>query len=200
LEGTHTLVYTALQDLVPAPPLEPGIKQFHMILLSFRNPAAGLYPVTVAAETGAQGAVEADTHYVEIVPATRPKIDVTNALFKPKGVSNYQEVIVGQAVPRPFDILLWNQAGKPFVGVTIADGALVRGQEVVGNVSIVGPAGAAGSTVSATAPSVAIKAPVIGLPAAHLRVNFRAGSVPGTYTVTFQMSGGNALHMVVRVN
>lgn len=30
LEGKHTLVFTALEDLLPAPPQEPGIKQLHM--------------------------------------------------------------------------------------------------------------------------------------------------------------------------
>jgi hypothetical protein len=40
-EGTHTLVFNALEDLVPMPPEEPGIKQAHLLLLGFANPAAG---------------------------------------------------------------------------------------------------------------------------------------------------------------
>ncbi len=171
-----------------------------MLLFGFKNPPSGRYAITVVAETGPGGAVETDTGHVVIIPAPRPKIDVTNLLFKPKGVnSNYQQVDLGQEAPRPFDLLLWDHRGKPFKGVTIEDGKLVQGQQVVGHVSIDGIKGAGGSTVTAAGPSMSIKSPVTAVPTAHLRAGFRAGSAPGNYTVTFQMTGGNALQMIVRV-
>ena len=61
-EQTRTITLTALKDLVPDPPLEPGIKQIHLMLLDFVNPRPGEYRVSVTAETGPGGAFIASDH------------------------------------------------------------------------------------------------------------------------------------------
>ena len=200
LEGTHTLVFTALQDLKPMPPKEPGFKQLHMLLFGFKNPPAGLYPIKVAAETGSNGAMETGTSNVRILSTPRPKINVTSLLFKPGGLNAiYQATSPGLETPRPYDFLLWDRNGNPFENVTIVDNKLVRGGDVVGRVSIQAPAGAKGYMIRAIGNSVRIKSPVTGVPTAHLRVAFRAGMVPGNYSATFQMDGGTAQTMYMRV-
>jgi hypothetical protein len=66
LDGTHSMVFTAVQDLGLG--ATPGIKQMHLFLLGFTNPEAGDYPVEVEAETGPDGELETGT---AVRPSTR---------------------------------------------------------------------------------------------------------------------------------
>lgn len=80
LEGTNTIVFTANVDLIPGVPLSgPGIKQIHLILNGFTNPAhPGFYPVAVEAETGPNGEMERGDGTVRILLRIRPSINVTS--------------------------------------------------------------------------------------------------------------------------
>ncbi len=202
--SSNTIIYTALEDLIAAPPLEPGIKQMHLILLGFRNPGPGNYPIYVEAETGPNGAVEAGWANVRILPRSRPSIDVTS-VFNP-GTPNtiYQSTGPGQATPLPYDFLLWDWDDEPFVGVSIQNvrpghSLLVKDGRPVGHISSNAPARATGHQIASMGPSVPFNAPVLGVPSARLTAVFTAGSVPGRYVVTLALDDGNAQQMIVDV-
>jgi len=143
-EGTHTIVIEALQDIVPAPPGEPGIKQIHLLLFGFRNPHPGHYEIQVEAETGPGGAVEAGAGMVHILPDPRPNLSVTSVFNLGSPNTIYQETETLSLTPFPYDFLLWDQNGQPFTGVEILGKRLVKGRRTVGQVSVVGPSGAMG--------------------------------------------------------
>lgn len=196
-DGSHTIVITATQDFMPNPPTDPGLKQVHLLLNSFKNPTSGSYPIGVELMTD-----EGVTHGIgqaQIVPQPTPSIAVTNALHENFANGNFQETSPGTVIPLPFDFLLWDGTGAAFEGVTIEGTRLMRGGEVIGHISIEAPTGAAGQEVFAEAASTRLNAPVTGIPVGHLRAFFRAGSEAGTYRITFALSGGNAVEMVVRV-
>lgn len=200
VEGTHTLVLTAIEDLVPAPPDEPGIKQVHINLPDAGNPESGSYEIEIVAETGPDGTAETATPTIEIRPATTPMIAITNLLFEPPGLnSNYQHADTGKEPPRAFDFLVWDAAGAPLVGAEIVDGEIVKDGAPIGKVTINAPAGATGQGLRTEAPSTAIGDPVKSKPAGHLRAFFQAGSEPGDYVVDVGLDGGNAAQMIVRV-
>jgi len=71
-ETTNTVVLTALQDLIANPPTEPGIKQIHLLLAGFANPAPGLYHVGVVAETGPGGEAEGGWGRLLVRPGCSP--------------------------------------------------------------------------------------------------------------------------------
>lgn len=196
-EGEHTIVITATEDLIPNPPSNPGLKQIHLLLNSFTNPPPGHYEIGIEVETG--GLVKHGIGRVHILPKARPSIHVTT-VFSDFLNTIYQETAPGELTPLPFDVLLWNRAGTPFEGVTIAGNHLVRGHRVVGRISIETPPGATGQEVFAEELSSIIAAPVTGIPVGHLRTFFRAGSATGNYVVNFTLNGGNAVQMFVRVN
>ncbi|HBY99076.1 MAG: hypothetical protein M5U01_10900 [Ardenticatenaceae bacterium] len=206
LEGTHIMVITANVDLTPGAPLPgPGIKQIHLILNGFRNPAPGFYDIQVLAKTGADGAIETGLGRVQILPQIRPSINVTS--FYNPGSPNtiYQETSPGELAPLPYDLLLWDRNGAPMEGVTLSmvnptHGLLVQGENSVGQFFIDTPPGASGQEIFSAAPSVPVPAPVSGVPTARLTAFFRAGSEVGEYGVTFELNGGNAVQMFVRVH
>ncbi len=206
LDGTNTIVFTANVDLVPGVPLSgPGIKQIHLILNGFTNPAhPGFYPIAVEAETGPNGEVERGNGTVHILPRIRPSINVTSA-FNP-GAPNtiFQKTTPGELTPLPYDFLLWDRTGDPFEGVTVEmvnpDYALLKqGNSVVGHVAIETPPGTTEQKVFTQEPSSVINAPITGVPMARLTAFFRAGSAIGKYVVTFALNGGNAVQMFVEV-
>lgn len=82
-EGTHTAVIEAVEDIVPAPPLEPGIKQVHLLFRGFQNPGPGTYDIQIEAETGPEGAVETGVARVRIRPRTKPTLAVTSVFNGP---------------------------------------------------------------------------------------------------------------------
>jgi hypothetical protein len=206
-EQTRTITLTALKDLVPDPPLEPGIKQIHLMLLDFVNPPPGEYRVSVVAETGPGGAVESEWGSLRILPKTRPSISVTSVFNgapprRPNTI--YQETTPGALAPLPYDFLLWDRNGSPFEGAGIeavnpGHSLLVQDDRVVGQVFIEAPEGATGYEVYAETSSWAVNAPLLGVPAGRLQAFFRAGSAPGEYAITFQLNGGNSVQMFVTV-
>jgi hypothetical protein len=216
-DGPNTLVVTALKDLIPNPPLEPGIKQLHLLLAGYVVPRPGVYEVQVVAETGLNGAVETGSGLFHVRPKPKPSINVTS-VFNPGSPNTiYQKTAPGAFTPLNYDFLLWDGQGMPMTGVEIADGQLVRtgipvrrgghdalrrtdtGNRTVGQVWIEAPAGAVGQEIFSTGPSVPALSPAVSVPTARLTARFRAGSLPGDYTVTFHMAGGNTVEMFVKV-
>jgi hypothetical protein len=213
-EDTNTLVFTALVDLMPNAPMEPGIKQMHLVLFGFTNPRPGHYRVKVDAQTGPGGALETGWAKIHIIPKSRPSINVTstggdNALPPPQNTQNtiYQSTTVGNAAPLRYNFLLWDRKDKAFVGVDIDDidgngNYLFRkGNKVVGHVSIDAPEGATGQMLMSFGESVKASPPTIGGPETTARWvgEFTAGSEPGRYTVTAKLNGGNEVEMFVDV-
>jgi len=206
MDGTHTLVYTAVQDLAPGG--TPGLKQAHLILNGFTNPEAGDYAIEVEAQTGPDGAVETGTGILTVLPTIRPSINVTSVFAKasdedPNGNSIYQQAEAGGSPPFAWDFLLWDGSGAAAVGVELrqnddAGGDIVQGDAVIGSFSIAAPDGATGQSVSG-GPSVEIDSPVSGVPTGRLTASFTAGDMAGTYVTTFEMDGGNAQQMFVTV-
>ena len=78
-------------------------------------------------------------------------------------------------------------------------GRLVRDGETVGSVSIDGPEGATGQSLSTAGASEVINAPVSAVPTARLTAQFQAGSAAGEYVITLALDGGNAVEMFVSV-
>jgi hypothetical protein len=213
-ENTNTLVFTANIDLMPASPMEPGIKQMHLILLGFTNPRPGHYRLKVEAETGPGGDLETGWAKIHIIPKSRPSINVTstgydNAAPPPLNTRNtiYQSATVDNEAPLNYNFLLWDRRDKPFVGVDIADidgngnYLFKKGNKVVGHVSIDAPEGAVGQMLMSFGESVKAETPTIGGPKMTARWvgKFVAGSEPGRYTVTAKLNGGNEVEMFVDV-
>lgn len=208
-EGTQTIVITANEDLKANPPLDPGLKQIHLLASSHTNPAAGTYVVKVSAETGTNGALETGSGTLTILAAIRPSINPASALSQPPGLNAiYQQASVGQEIGRPFDFLLWGADGKPLTGVIVAPadaatfakytgGLLKQGDNVVGGIIGSAPQGATGQRAFTDGPSKEVKAPATGVPTALLRVRFMVGRVAGAYAPTFELIGGNSWQMHV---
>lgn len=206
-EGTHTAVIEAVQDIIPAPPLEPGIKALHLLFRGFRNPSPGVYDIQVEAETGPEGAVETGTARVRILPRTRPFLSTTSVFNgPPNGNTIYQQTGIMSATPVPFDLLMWNSLGQPMTGAAItgprfgpssAATRITQGGRTVGDVQVVGPQGATGYQILSNSSAAAISAPVTGVPTAHLPVMFRTGDLPGLYTITLSLAGGNSMTFFV---
>ena len=205
---TNTLVFTALQDLIPDPPMEPGIKQIHLILNGFTNPAEpGSYPVVVTAEVRPDGTEEQGVGILEVLAEPRPSINVTSAFngeasYRPNTI--YQIANPGELSAFPYDFLLWGEDGEALEGVTIEalnarHSQLVQGEEVIGHIYVDGPAQAEGHQIAATAGSTIINSPVTGFETGRLNVCFKAGTVPGDYVVTLKLNGGNTVRMFVDV-
>jgi len=198
-DGPNTVVVEALKDIIPDPPLEPGIKQVHLLLAGYVVPRPGLYPIEVIAETGLNGAVETGSGLFHVRPRPAPSINVVSAYNPGNPNTIYQTAAPGEFTPLNYDFLMWDDRGMPMTDVVISDGRLVRGDRTVGQVWIQAPAGAIGQEVFSTAPSIPVPAPVVSVPTARLTARFRAGSLPGDYAVTFHVAGGNTATMFVEV-
>ncbi len=206
MDGTHTLVFTAVQDLGPG--ATPGIKQSHLMALGFTNPEAGDYAIDIEAMTGPDGGVETGTAIITIYPEIRPSINVTSIFAKadpdaPSGNAIFQEAAPGESPPWAWDFFLWDGDGAPALGVELRQnddvgGDIVQGDSVIGSFTIEGPDGATGQSVSG-GPSVAFDAPVSGVATGRLTATFTAGDTPGSYVTTFEMDGGNSQQMHVNV-
>ena len=204
LEGTHTLVFTALEDIKPGAALPgPGIKQMHMFALGFINPAPGFYDIEVMAQTGPGGSWESGTGRVHIVPHIRRSINVAS-VYNGQGNPNtiYQETGTNAETTLPFDFLLWDEGGAPLLNVDIqmvnSEHALLRqGRKVVGHVHIKAPKGEEGQEVSAESPSYLVQAPNSGIDTGRLTTFFKTGSKAGLYEVTFSLNGGDEVTMFV---
>lgn len=203
LEGTHTIVYTATQDLVPGAFNGPGIKQMHLILTNYVNPKPGRYEFHVASETGPGGALETGVGVVHVRPKPRASINVTSIFAVPPPFANtiYQTTTTGAVTPFDWNFLVWDRLGEPAIGVSVHPvnpnkAHLKQGDRVVGQISIDAPSGATGQEISG-GPSVLFNAPVKGLPTGWLTVQFKAGDTAGLYTTTLRMNNGTSVTMYV---
>ncbi len=205
MEGTHTLVFTALTDITPGVAFPgPGIKQMHLLLSGFTNPKPGTYEIAVEAETGPGGAVENGIGIVQILPKPMPSIDVTSTVDPSTPNTIFQSTTVGAEAPWPFDVLMWGKGGDPLVGAELvwvnANHSTLRVDGAnVGHVRVKAPAGASGYSVSAAGPSVNVPAPIMLVDTGRMRFHFQAGSVAGDYEVTFTLNGGNTVQMNIAV-
>jgi hypothetical protein len=204
IEDEHTLVYTALMNVIPGTPAPgPGIKGMHLITFGFINPGPGVYDIEVEAQTGPGGTWEYGTGRVHILPRARPSINITSVFAgatRPNTI--YQNTQINEDTPLPYDFYLWDYDGAPFLDVEIEmvndkHGLMKQGNAVVGHVRIDAPRGASGQTVSTPGPSTPVNAFLFGVPSARLTAQFTAGDEPGPYTVTFSMNGGNSATMHV---
>jgi hypothetical protein len=208
LEGTHTVVFTANQDLIPnTGPILAGIKQMHLLLSGYFNPKPGMYDIAVEAETGPGGAVEYGVGRVHILPNPAPSVNVTSVFNPPPPFPNsiYQTTTVGTPTLLSFDLLMWDKNGDPLVGAVLEEKnpghSLLRldGKATVGHVRIDTPPGASGYGVTATGPSSFLpSAPVFGNPAGLMSFFFEAEQ-SGDYVITYSLNGGNEVKMFVTV-
>jgi hypothetical protein len=203
LDGTHTIVYTATRDLVPGDMslTGPGLKQAHLILQSFMNPNPGTYPILVEAETGPGGALETGIGRLTIYPDERASINVTS-VFVGAAPTIFQDTMVGEEIPLPWNFLMWDRNGMPAVGVEIKQisdrqAVLMMRHRVVGRIRISTPPGASGQQVMSDGPSVEITGPVLGLQTGRLTASFIAGNAPGRYTISLRMNNGTSAEMYV---
>jgi len=203
LEGTHTIVYTATRDLIPGDPTltGPGLKQAHLILQSFMNPNPGTYPILVEAETGPGGALETGIGHLTIYPDERASINVTS-VFVGAAPTIFQDTMVGEEIPLPWNFLMWDRNGMPAVGVEIQQisdrqAVMTMGRRVVGRIMISTPPGASEQQIMSAGPSVLINGPVLGLETGRLTASFIAGNAPGRYTISLRMNNGTSAEMYV---
>jgi hypothetical protein len=195
----------------------PGPKQMHLLAFGFENPEdAGDYAIDVSLLDTDGTALWSEAANLTIREEIAPSINITS-VFVPGDVNDgrppnpntiYQSADVSAPAPMPWDFLIWDGTGAPFVGIEVmqrdgAGGDLVAGGSVVGSFVIHGPDGASGQ-VLAGGPSVALPGtPVIGasfgdpVPAGRLTAQFTAGDAPGRYVTTFELAGGNAVSMIV---
>lgn len=166
----NALVFTALQDLEPAGPTEPGIKQLLLILNGLTNPHPGQYLLQVEAQTGPGGAWESGSGLYKVIPRTRPSVNVTSVFVAGlAGLTNlpgdpdcvaptlppnplnpvYQHTVVGEDAPFFWTLLLWGKNNEPLNDVSLVwssgnHAQLVRGGSAIGHLVIDAPAGASG--------------------------------------------------------
>jgi hypothetical protein len=163
----NALIFTALRDIDAAPPDNPGIKELHLILNGVTNPVAGHYRIRVEAQTGPGGAWETGSDSLQVLPQTRPSINVTSVFVKatsgqlgapacgpgtnPPNPDNpiYQTTNISTVAPYPWTFLLWGRGNEPLTDVRLrwvnADHAeLRRGRATIGHVRIDAPMGATG--------------------------------------------------------
>lgn len=217
--SSNTVIYAAEKDLMEAKFPGPGIKQIHLLLLGFRNPAqAGSQPIRVGIFDASGTELESGVGNLVLRPDPAPSINVTSVFVpsdenggKPPNPNTiYQTAKTGEAAPMPWDFLMWDTDGKAYEGVEIVQtdgdaGMLVHNGKPVGHFSISSPQGAKGQTVSG-GPSVLLPGtPIIGdsfgapIPVGRMTASFVAGSEPGRYFTTFGFDGGNSVTMVVDV-
>lgn len=185
----NAFVYTALQDIVPNPPTNPGIKELFMLLNGIANPEPGEYPVRVEAQTGPDGSWETGTGLLKVLPKARPSINATAVFVKalsglldggpacgpgtlPPNPDNpvHQRTAPGSAAPFVWSFLLWGRNEEPLddvglVWVTGSHARIVRGERAVGHVFIDAPRGAEGYGIELNplgCPTYMPAAPVIG--------------------------------------
>ena len=82
------------------------------------------------------------------------------------------------------------------LGVEIDGNNLVQGGEVVGSVSISGPAGATGQSLASTG---LVNEVFFGLETARFEAQFTAGDQLGEYISTFTLNGGTSQQLTVNV-
>ena len=164
----NAFVFTAVQDILPDPPENPGIKEVFVLLNGVQNPEAGEYPVRVEAQTGPGSSWETGSALLKVLPRPRPSINATAVFVKalsglldggpacgpgtlPPNPDNpmFQRTTVNSPAPLVWSFLLWgrNEAALDDVALSwVNDGhaQIVRGPRVVGHVFIDAPHNAVG--------------------------------------------------------
>jgi hypothetical protein len=185
----NAFVYTAVQDILPNPPANPGIKELFLLLNGVRNPEPGEYPVRVEAQTGPGGSWETGTGLLKVLPGPRPSINATAVFVKalsglldggpacgpgtlPPNPDDpvFQRTTVNAPAPFVWSFLVWGKNEEPLDDLDLNwvndnHAQLVRGQRVVGHVFIDAPHGAEGYGIDANplgCPTYMPAAPVIG--------------------------------------
>ncbi len=230
LDGERTQVFTAMDDITPGGPDEPGIKVVHLRGRAFINPPAGEYRVHIEAETGPNGVREIGDAMLTILPAIAPSINPSNALFAQPSNGTWQRTPLNSDNRLPFDFLLFNAQGERDNGVgviaaersrfpTYTGGLIVRDlngdgvldaavDTVIGGVIGAAPPGAMGQQ-ALTPLDPTTRTPILsgqlrdaqGNPATGImRVQYHTGNQPGEYMPTFELIDGNAVRMVTVVS
>ena len=164
----NAFVFTAVQDILPDPPENPGIKEIFLLLNGVQNPPPGQYRVRVDAQTGPGGSWESGTALFKVLPRPRPSINATAVFVKalsglleggpacgpgtlPPNPDNpvFQHTTVSSAAPFVWTFLLWGHNEEPLDDVDLewisdSHARLVREQRVLGHVFIDAPRGAVG--------------------------------------------------------
>ena len=167
-QADNAFVFTAVQDIVPDPPLNPGIKELFILLNGVRNPAPGNYRLRVEAQTGPAGSWETGSALMHVLPAARPSINATAVFVKaqaglltgtpacgpgtlPPNPDNpvWQVTGVGELAPYVWTFLVWGADEEPITDLEVywendTHARLVRGRKTVGQLNIDAPVGAEG--------------------------------------------------------
>jgi len=185
----NALVFTAVQDIVPNPPVSPGIKQLFLMLHGVTNPHPGQYPIRVDAQTGPGGAWETGSALLQVLPNPRPSVQATSVLVKalsgllpggpacgpgtlPPNPDNpiYQTASVGSDAPFLWTFLVWGDDNEPLTDIWFnwvnADHAQIKqANATIGHLFIDAPPGASGYRIEVNplgCPTMLGAAPVIG--------------------------------------
>jgi hypothetical protein len=187
----------------------PGPKAVHLALLLSTNPeVAGRYSIDVAITPDPGGPTMEGHGHINIIPNVRPSVNVVSLFSGPPGPPPpffnplYQEVSPGEAGVQ-VGMYLWERGGGPASGTELrminADrGMLVQDGRSIGQVRIDSPRGAADHTLVVSTTPSPFEGPafVTGQPTWVLVTQFTPDeAVPGDYTVTFSMNGGNTQTM-----
>jgi len=206
--ATNTITLTFIDDWAVDSP-GPGPKAVHLALVDSTNPVvAGRYSIELAITPDPGGPTLEGHGHINIIPNVRPSVNVVSLFSGPPGPPPvffnplYQEVTLGDP-GRQVGMYLWERGGGPATGVDLEminakRGKLVREGRTVGQVWIDAPEGATDQTlvVSTTPPPFEGPAFVTGQPTWVLVTQFTPDPVvPGDYTVTFGMNGGNTQTM-----
>lgn len=185
----NAFVFTAVQDILPEPPDNPGIKELFLLLNGIQNPQAGEYPVRVEAQTGPGGSWESGSVLMRVLPRARPSINATAVFVKalsglleggpacgpgtlPPNPDNpmFQYTTVNSAAPFVWSFLLWGRDEAALDDVVLNwindnHAQIMRGRRVVGHVFIDAPHRAEGFYIDVNplgCPTYMPAAPVIG--------------------------------------
>jgi hypothetical protein len=185
----NALVFTAVQDIIPNPPVSPGIKQLFLMLHGVRNPHPGQYPIRVEAQTGPGRTWETGSGLLEVVPDPQPSVQATSVLVKalsgllpggpacgpgtlPPNPDNpiFQKTSVESVAPFVWTFLVWGKDNEPLTDIWFnwvnADHAQVKQlNATIGHLFINAPPGASGYRIDVNplgCPTMLGAAPVIG--------------------------------------
>ena len=221
----NAFVFTAVQDMGP-PADNLGIKQLHIMLHGVNNPKPGRYKIHVEAQTGDGGALETGYGLLQVLPRTRPSINITSVLVNawkagacgpgklPPNPDNpiFQSTTTGAAAPFAWTFLLWGRNNEALTDVGIEwtnpDRALLkRNGDTIGHIVIDAPDGAVGygiqenplgcGTFMPFAPVIATTAGIGPQEVGRMDMLFHTGDKTGDYVTTLRMNNGNAVQMTV---